>query len=148
MNRIAAFTVATTLTLGLSGCMHQIKLDPDSDGAMVYIDGHPKGRGMVDHYVPAQYGYPEGFGVRVEPKTDKAYTVEIKRELDMPRAVVQTTVAAGVGLAYTAIDLANGRVPVTGLLAIAYAPLSWLSSYYYKGYYDLSKERRKEEKAL
>ncbi len=141
MFRQALMASSAAVILTTSGCYYTVKVDPNDDTALVYVNGVPQGRGQADVKVDAQYGWPSSFGVKVEPKDGKPYSVQVERKLDMPRAVIGTAVAAGVGVAYLISDLMASRTPTASLVLIAYAPLNWLSSYHYDPYYDLSKLR-------
>ncbi|MBI6545839.1 MAG: hypothetical protein HY692_03535 [Cyanobacteria bacterium NC_groundwater_1444_Ag_S-0.65um_54_12] len=147
LKRLTCSVATLGLIVMLTGCPFYIKLDPGSENARVSVNGEPKGRGQVEYQVSSAYAYPDRFSVKVEPSDSKPYTLEISRELDVPRAVIQTLVSGALGIAYLISDLYynDGRPSTFTLVVLAYAPLSWLSSYYYKGYYDLQKLAKQQD---
>lgn len=137
--RIARLVGVCAAIAVISGCAYNIKLDPMDQNAQVSVNGEPQGRGQVNYGVGAQYGWPDSFGVKVTPASGAPYTVRVARQFDAPRAIIQTVVSLGVGVALLVGDLQAGYSPVSSLIVIAYAPLGILDSFYYNEYYDLTK---------
>lgn len=131
-------------TAVLAGC-HSIKLDPLDPQADVYVNGELKGRGQVE-YVTPKYSTAGDIGVKVVPASGQPYTVTIERQFDWNYVVINSLISAGVGLAWTAVNLEQHDFPF-GLFILAEAPISFLQGYRVEDYYDLSKLKAEQNKA-